>query len=138
MPSERSETIVEVASLKYYRLENRIGWRMVAKLDHPTCELSHIVGWLTWYSWNLIRNAKAHMSIQEFYKELVHQEKVFTEKTNRKNRSIVRLIQLTDRRTRAYPLYSIRIGGIGTECISAIFEPSMKAYGENGGENKTE
>ena len=132
MPSERSETVVETSFVKYYRLENRLGWRMTAKLDHPTCETSHIVGWVTWYAWNLLRHAKASMSIHDLYKELLHQERVFTEKTNRKNRSIIRLIKLTDRRTRVYPLYSIRIGGISTECISAIFEPSMKAYGENG------
>lgn len=132
MPSERTEYVVATASATYYRLENRLGWRMVAKLDHPTCETSHIVGWLTWYAWNLIRHVKASMTIDELYKELLHQERFFTGKTNRKNRSIVRLIKLKDRRTRAYPLYSIRIGGISTECISAIFEPSMKAYGENG------
>lgn len=126
MPSSRSYSQVTAMSTSYHRLENRLGWRIVAKLDHRICTPSHVAGWLTWYAWNFIDNIRGAISIKILYDELIHQEKLYTSATNRNNRSIITLHKLTDRQTFNGELWSIRIGGIQTECICAIFEPSIK------------
>ena len=62
MPSSRSYSQVTAMSTSYHRLENRLGWRIVAKLDHRICTPSHVAGWLTWYAWNFIDNIRSAIS----------------------------------------------------------------------------
>lgn len=131
MPREIEESIVETSSLRYNKLENRLGWRIVANLDHELCGTSSTSGWVTWYAWNVVRSMKANISIKALYKELVSQNKFCCEFTRRDAKCSLRLVRLTDRKTRKMPLYCIKIGNIKMDCMAAIFEPSKRLYDKN-------
>lgn len=131
MPSEVRESIVETANIRYSKLENRLGWRVVAHLDHESCDLSSVSGWITWFAWNAIRNMKANITIKELYEELVNQQKFYSSITRYDARCSLRLDRLPDRKTRKLPLYCIKIGNLDMDCLAAIFEPSKRMYVKN-------
>ena len=118
--------LIETQEGHYSRLENHLGWRVVAKLDHKYAAVTCISGWLTQYAWNMVTQMKTTMTVERMYDLLEHERNVYLETNRRDSKCILKLVKLSKRRTYDRDLYAIHIGASANECICAVFEPSRK------------